>query len=303
MARLEEPPQIALGEPPYDRVAERRTDRDWLDRAWRSPGTRVLAVAGNRVQGSPDGLRWRSPDEAPDGLRVLLGEERGVVSFAVLADRGLADRVLADDDSWQPLRSLMLLLPAADATYAVHAVGLAEWHRSVRHCPRCGAVLEPRRSGHVLTCPACGREQFPRTDPAVIMLITDQDDRALLGRQPSWPTGRWSTLAGFVEPGESVEQAVRREVLEESGVRVGPVSYFGSQPWPFPASLMLGFCGRADRTRIAVDGHELEQARWFSRADALAAAEAGSLVIPPGISISRSLITHWYGDDLPGAWR
>lgn len=155
----------------------------------------------------------------------------------------------------------------------------------------------------MLHCDDCGRDQFPRTDPAVIMLITDEDDRALLGRQPVWPSTMWSTLAGFVEPGETLEDAVRREVLEESGVQVGEVTYVGSQPWPLPASLMLGFNGRAVSTEIVVDQDELEGARWFSREDARRGADEGTFTIPPGISISRKLITAWYGGELPGTTR
>jgi NAD+ diphosphatase len=226
---------------------------------------------------------------------VLLGVD-GRATFAVIAPADLAD------ESWTTLRAVVALVDTDDVPFLVHAIGLAEWHWSTRFCPRCGGALASTQAGHVLRCTSCGREQFPRTDPAVIMLVTDDEDRALLGRQPSWPRGRWSTLAGFVEPGESLEDAVRREVAEESGVRVGEVTYVGSQPWPLPASLMLGFRGRALSPDIQVDGQELEEARWFSRADALAGAEDGSLVIPPGVSISRRLIVDWYGEDLPGAW-
>ena len=149
--------------------------------------------------------------------------------------------------------------------------------------------------------------QFPRTDPAVIMVVTSgepgsEDERCLLGRQAVWPAGRFSTLAGFCEPGETLEDAVRREVLEETGVVVGDVEYFGNQPWPLPASLMLGMIGRAVSTDITVDEHEIEEARWFTRTEMKTLAEAGTLVLPGGVSISRSLVEHWYGGPLPGAW-
>jgi NAD+ diphosphatase len=134
------------------------------------------------------------------------------------------------------------------------------------------------------------------------MLVTDSEDRALLGRQPSWPAGRWSTLAGFVDPGESLEDAVRREVMEEAGVEVGEVVYFGNQPWPFPSSLMVGFFGRATTAEIQVDGDELESARWFTREEIAAGAESGELVVPGEFSISGSLLRAWYGDRLPGHW-
>ena len=156
-------------------------------------------------------------------------------------------------------------------------------------------------------CDDCGRSQFPRTDPAVIMVVASgepgsEDERCLLGRQASWPEGRFSTLAGFCEPGETLEDAVRREVLEESGVVVGDVEYFGNQPWPLPASLMVGFVGRAVSEEINVDRDEIDDARWFTRADMKSEAEAGTLVLPGGVSISRSLVEHWYGGPLPGQW-
>ncbi|HET8603789.1 MAG TPA: NAD(+) diphosphatase [Marmoricola sp.] len=290
-------PGIALAGRAHDRMAERRSDDAWLEKAWQHPESRVLVVAGTRLHAEDGRLDWRRPTEAPEGIRVLLGRmEGGPLSFAVLADRS------AGADEWTPLRPVLQLLDADDAAFAVHAIGLAEWHHAVRHCPQCGAPLSPVQSGHVLQCPGCGRQQFPRTDPALIMLVTDDEGRALLGRQPVWPEGRWSTLAGFVEPGESIEQAVRREVWEEAGVRVGDVDYFGSQPWPLPASLMLGFVGRAESTEIRVDDDEIEDARWFSREDVLAGARDGSLVLPGGISISRSLVEHWYGEPLPGHW-
>jgi NAD+ diphosphatase len=184
---------------------------------------------------------------------------------------------------------------------------MAEWHWATRFCPWCGGPLEPRLAGAELVCTECGKAQFPRTDPAVIMAITHgepgaDDEALLLGRQNSWPAGRYSTLAGFLEPGETLEDAVRREVWEEVGVRVGEVTYFGNQPWPLPASLMLGFLGRAETRDIRVDGREIEDARWFTRAQMKAGAENGDLVLPGGVSISRSLVEHWYGGPLPGSW-
>lgn len=283
----------------HDRLDDRRLDEDWLAAAWAAPDTRVLVLAGSRFRMNDGEVLWSTPAQVPEGRRVLLGQERegAPVRFAVL---GSPD--LAVGPEWVGLREVAAAVPASDAPYVLHAVGIAEWHRLTRFCPRCGQPLEPVSSGHVLRCSGCGRDQFPRIDPAVIMLITDEDDRALLGRQPSWPAHRWSTLAGFFEPGESAEDAVRREVAEETGIRVGEVAYVGSQPWPFPSSLMLAFTGRATTTDIHVDAKEIEAARWYSRAEALAAAESGDLLIPPGISISRTLITGWYGADLPSSW-
>lgn len=288
---------ISLGGATHDRLSARRHDEQWLAAAWADPSSRVLVLAGSRLPVGDRALTWVSPGQAPEGLRVLLGETDGVVSFAVLAGE---DRAVGE--SWASLRSVVALLSPVEASAAVHAVGLAEWHRATRHCARCGHALEPRGAGHVLGCSSCGAQQFPRSDPAVIMVVLDAHERVLLGRQRVWPTGRWSTLAGFVEPGESLEQAVRREVAEEVGVRVGRVEYFGSQPWPLPASLMVGFIAHAETTEVEVDGDEIEEAAWYSRSDLLQAARAGTVSMPANVSISRALIEHWYGAPLPGEW-
>ncbi len=288
---------IALSARSHERIGGRRTDDAWLAEKWADPATRVLVLAGGRFPLADDGtaVRWLAPGEAPSGERLLLGEREGLVHFVVLT------REFRAPDDWGMLRSHGPQLSAVDAGFVVQAQALAEWHRSHRFCPRCGGGLVASGGGYVLTCESCRRQQFPRTDPAVIMLVTD-GDRALLGRQASWPPGRFSTLAGFVDPGESLEQAVAREVMEEVGVEVADVSYFGNQPWPFPSSLMVGFFARAVTTEIEVDGDEIEAARWFSRNDMRAEAEAGTLVLPGGISISRSLIEAWYGGPLPGSW-
>jgi NAD+ diphosphatase len=298
-------PHVELAADPHDRVGERRADEAWLDAAWADPDTRVLVVAGTRVRPVDEAVQWVSPAEATaPGSRVLLGERDGRVWFALVLDPGEAD------DDWVGLRGLLPHL-AGDAVeqapLVFHAIGLAEWLFATRHCPRCGGRLEVRMAGHELECVECHRRQFPRTDPAVIMAITRgepgaDDEALLLGRQDTWPAGRYSTLAGFLEPGETLEDAVRREVAEETGVVVGEVTYFGNQPWPLPASLMLGFLGRASSDAIAVDGREIQDARWFTRRQMRDEAAAGTLVLPGGVSISRSLVEHWYGGPLPGSW-
>ncbi len=300
-------PHVALSEHAHDRHGAHRTDDEWLDERWGDPATRVLVIAGTRLRPVRGRISWVSPQEAPEGLRVLLGERAGVQHFAVVLDPAESP---GDPQEWVALRSVVASLAAedlVDAPLVLHAIGMAEWHRSIKHCPRCGATLEPRQAGHVLRCTRCGTDQFPRSDPAVIMVVTDGEpgsaqERALLGRSPAWPPHRFSTLAGFVEPGETMEDAVRREVREETGVVVGEVSYFGSQPWPLPASLMVGFIARAVETAINVDGSEIEEALWFTREEMRDAAESGRLILPGGVSISRSLIEHWYGGRLPGQW-
>jgi NAD+ diphosphatase len=300
-------PHVALSQHAHDRHGAHRTDDSWLEAQWHDPATRVLVVAGTRLRPVDGRIVWVSPQEAPEGLRVLLGERDGVQHFAVFVDPAQAP---GQRDEWAMLRAIVQTLADDDlleAPMVLHAIGLAEWHWVTRHCPRCGGALEPRHAGHVLHCTSCGKDQFPRSDPAVIMVVTDgdpgsPDERALLGRSPLWPQGRYSTLAGFVEPGETMEDAVRREVQEETGVVVGEVSYFGSQPWPLPASLMVGFTARATHTTIDVDGSEIEDAQWFTREKMRAEAEAGRLALPGGVSISRSLIEDWYGGSLPGRW-
>jgi NAD+ diphosphatase len=291
----------------------RRTDEAWLAERWEDPETRVLVVSGTQIRPRDGRLDWVSPQDAPDGVRVLLGEHDGRAWFADVVDAAVAK---AAREEWLPLRALLPALSSAvdaeeegrtpEAPLVLHAIGLAEWLFVTRHCPRCGEPLAPRKAGHELAC-ANGHVQFPRTDPAVIMLITSGEpgsagERCLLGHQAAWPEGRFSTLAGFCEPGETLEDAVRREVLEEVGVTVGEVAYFGNQPWPLPASLMLGFTGRATSTDIAVDLEEIADARWFTRDELAAGARSGELLLPGGVSISRSLVEHWYGGPLPGQW-
>ena len=257
-------------------------------------------VLGGEHVATVDGpaLAWLSAAEAPEGEWLWLGEQNGRRHAAVVVE----GRVSAD---LQPV-SIRVLAPQLDPdelSLAVHAVAIARWLASTPFCPRCGSRTEVQQAGHLRHCPECGASHFPRTDPAVIMLITDDQDRALLARNPAWPEGRFSTLAGFVEPGESLEDAVRREVFEEVGVTVGEVTYGASQPWPFPASLMLGFFGKATATAITVDQHEIAEAAWITRDELVAYGEAGTLLLPPsGVSISSWLIETWLGQDLTAAW-
>ena len=293
---------LRLTSNPHDRIGHHRADPDWLADRWADETTRVLVVAGNRVAPTGSGVAWVSPGQAPDGVRVLLGERDGVARFAVLAAPEEAG------EGWVDLRGSFpaLFADSSEASFVLHAVGLAEWHRATRFCPRCGEPVHSEAAGHELVCTQ-GHHTFPRTDPAVIMIVTHgepgaEDERCLLGHHARWPAGRFSTLAGFLEPGESLEDAVRREVAEEVGVTVGEVTYFGNQPWPLPASLMLGFLARAETTDITCDLEEIADARWFTRAELRAAAESGEVVLPSGVSISRSLVEGWYGGALPGSW-
>ena len=293
-------PHVALSAHAHNRQGMLRTDDEWLDRRWADPETRVLVVAGARIRPVDGQVMWVAPHDTPDGTRVLLGERGGRTWFALIID---PDEAPGEREEWVGLRSVLSTLTdhEDEAPLLLHAIGLAEWHFATRFCPRCAGRLEVRAAGHELACTTCGRQQFPRTDPAVIMAVT-HGDAILLGRQRAWPEGRWSTLAGFCEPGETLEDAVRREVAEEVGVEVGRVDYFGNQPWPLPASLMLGFMAEANSRELDVDGAEIEQARWFTREQLRAGIEAGEVLIPRSVSISSSLIEHWYGGPLPGGW-
>ncbi len=295
---------LALDRGTVDRLTEKRADQDWIDAAWKDPRTRVFVVRDGqalvRIDDEHAELVLVPSAEAPAGLRMMLGQDAdGVVYFAVNGELPPAP----DGLRAATLREVGTLLGDRDAGLLTHAIALANWHDSHTHCPLDGTptVVEP--GGHSTRCPKDGTEHFPRTDPAVIMLVTDPDDRCLLARNAAWPGRRVSILAGFVDPGESAEQAVVREVHEETGIRVGNVRYLGSQPWPMPRSLMLGF--RADAPAgqvIAVDHDELAEAHWFSRDELLAAIKAREIALPPSVSIARHIIESWYGAPLPSTW-
>jgi NAD+ diphosphatase len=271
-----------------DRAGDRRRDEAWVAEQRANPAARAVVAGrdGVHVTGGEERRLALVPlEQAGDGEPLLLGLDDAGPIFAAEGD---GSRL-----SLLGLREAAAALPQAEGGLAAYAAALLGWHRRHRFCANCGAPTEIREAGHVRRCPDCGAEHHPRTDPVVIMLVL-RGDEVLLGRQASWPRDRYSALAGFVEPGESLEEAVAREVLEESGVRIGPPGYVSSQPWPFPASLMLGFVAPWDSGEPRIGDEELEDVRWFSRkAVEDAVRERGPLRLPPPLAIARQLIDGW----------
>lgn len=295
--------------------SERRSARNWfsglrLDRSgeWRERAARdeipldpehtrafYISLHGEvLVDASGALVRVRTQAElAVDAEhRFALGADAGQPVMAVVVDDEQRPRLANGDQRWNDLRAAALSLPPSDAGHAAYARALVHWHQKHRYCGRCGGSTRIELGGHRRRCGACGLEQFPRIDPAIIVLV-ENAGRVLLGRQASWPPKRYSVLAGFVEPGESLEDALVREVEEEAGVRVSECEYHSSQPWPFPASLMLGFTARTEDTELRY-GDELEHAAWFSADELRDAVASGEIRLPPPLSLSARLLEDWY---------
>ena len=296
--QLRHQPNVFAG-PYLDRIADQRKDPAFLAAALADPHTllvpiaRSLSLLRRDAGGLSAGLLERGAglfEPARPDAAILLGRRGERAVFAVEVDGDTAP-ALPEGYSFEDLRLAAGHLPHADAGLLAYARALVLWRRRHRHCGSCGAPTEARSAGHVMACtnPGCGDDHFPRLDPAIIVLVQD-GDRALLGRQASWPPGRYSTLAGFVEPGESLEDAVAREVHEESGIVVANCRYHSSQPWPFPSSLMIGFLAEAEPGQQPHSSEELEDVRWFTRAE----IAAGHPALPPPQSVSYRLIEAWY---------
>lgn len=324
-ARLPHPDRPALGHAVLDRRAELRA-RGWdalaglprrtmlLDGA--AEAAVVRTSAGAHLHVDPDGPARPAGPTVPAGpgapadvdppgggaVELFLGvDPQGVAVVARVAPRPGA---MPAEVTWEGLRRAGLALPDVDREALAEAVALANWHASHPRCPRCGSPTVPEGLGWWRTCPRDGSTHFPRTDPAVIALLVDAGGNALLGRQGRWPSGAFSTLAGFVEPGESAEAAVVREIREEVGLTPDSSTYVASQPWPFPASLMLGYHARiaGDRPEPTVDGEEIVEARWVSRAELAQLCESEAVRLPGRLSIAHHLVTLWFGQRLPDSW-
>jgi NAD+ diphosphatase len=284
---------------PYlDRVAHLRQDPTWFEAALADERSRALPVWHSRsliLEGDMPRAAYVELSRVPDALRssadlILLGRfgDINVFAYEIVSPD---PKPLLPGTRFEDLRMVASILPAEEAGLLSYARAMIAWRSRHRFCGSCGATTLAAKGGHVLVCtnPECRHEQFPRIDPAIIVLVSD-GERALLGRQAAWPAGRYSTIAGFVEPGESLEDAVAREVFEETGIQVDRVEYHSSQPWPFPSSLMLGFTAHAVSSEIHLRDDELEDAKWFTRAD----IAAGRPIVPPNVSISFRLIEHWF---------
>jgi len=274
-----------------ERAAEHRDDAVWLAAQRASPNARfvVLDARGRAPVREGHLLLLYANAVGAEASGSLLGLDGNAPVF-LLHDRAATDSL--PDAQWLDLREAGVLLPAFEAGLLAYAHGLANWQNATRHCNFCGGPLQRISAGHRATCALCKRLHFPRTDPAVIVIV-EHDDACLLGRQHDWRPRQYSTLAGFVEPGESLEDAVRREVREEAGIEVIDCDYHSSQPWPFPASLMLGFIATAAAREISLIDRELEDARWFTAAQLMISVRDGTLSLSSPLSISYRLIEYW----------
>jgi NAD+ diphosphatase len=312
-----EPLDLPLARSAVDRDYMSRSRPDLFDELALVETTRILPIFNGKVlltgfddDPNPE-LRLLSTDALPSyeylsylGKTVGAAElpDGSAIVLAVL-DQAAADLLEPDSDNWHVLRRTGAGL--SDLGAGIYAQGLAlyNWNLTHRFCPRCGTETELSKSGWVRVCPADGHEIYPRTDPAIIVNVIDDQDRILLGSQGIWEDNRWSILAGFVEAGESLTAAVVREVHEEAGVRVIEPTYLASQAWPFPYSLMLGFSAKVDpkhaQSDLVPDGDEIEKLRWFSREDI--EREAADLLLPGRMSIARVMIEHWYGKKIISA--
>jgi NAD+ diphosphatase len=290
-----------------DRAGELRLDAEKLTQLWSSAHIVHFSSGKFHCASSTDSTatltRFTSTEiesrlasgDFTTGEKFFLGFDSGTAYFAWCSEDSDAEDLKPD---FKSLREIGDDLSDADMGLAVHAQALANWHHTHQFCSRCGATTTSAQGGSLRKCDVDGSEHYPRTDPAIIVLVKDKDDNILLGRQKIWPEHRFSNFAGFVEPGESFENCVAREVGEEAGVAISDVIYLGSQPWPFPASIMIAFHAITNNPEAArPDGQEIEEVRWYSRASMKQAIIDKTLLLPPGMSVSRRMLEAWYCAD------
>lgn len=280
-----------------DRASEMRDQPEKLESLWESAD--ILHICQGAIATEANRLKFLASGQLPEeflvGERYFLGlnKKTGRAYFAWNTDLKITPTAASSD--FKTLREIGNHLDSLETDLAMHAIGLANWHLSHPQCSKCGEETKVDLGGAMRTCISCQGQHHPRTDPAVIVLVKDATDRILLGRQAVWPEGRYSNFAGFVEPGESFENCVIREVLEESGVDVSEIKYLMSQPWPFPASIMVAFEAITNNpTDARPDGTEIVDLKWFSREEMKSAIAVGKLLLPPAMSVARKMITTWY---------
>ena len=289
---------------PLDRAGHRRTQPEWLAKQLADPKTKIVPLWQLRplITAGGDEIAWMSPLQLLELLGgehpyIFIGMDQGIAHFAldVTAVEGAkAGEPFASAGRFMDLRAIALQLPVGDPSTLAFAKAILDWNARHQFCAQCGGQTSMQEQGFMRKCgsESCNAMHFPRTDPVVIMLAV-RGDKALIGRQPTFPKGMYSALAGFIEPGENIEEAVRREILEEAGITISEVRYHSTQPWPWPSSLMIGCFGEAETEEIFVDGEELEEARWVSRS-VLAAAMNGDketgIMLPPPMAIAHQLL-------------
>ena len=295
--------------PPINRESEIRTDPRKLAELWKT--SQIIHLVDTRLSAADDSLTFidataveAAQDTFVEGDRFFLGigrdDDQAYFAWHTTwinapKDDGTEEFEKRKYEGFKTLREVGGNLDADELALAMHAVGLANWHATHTHCARCGALTKSDLGGTVRVCPEDSTQHHPRTDSAVIVLVKDKADRILLGHQPVWPEKRFSTFAGFVETGESFEECVSREVFEEAGVYLEDIRYLTSQPWPFPASIMIAFEAITQRPEEArPDGTEITEVRWFSRDEIKNAVATGDLLLPSTISVARRMIQAWY---------
>ena len=294
--------KLPLASEAVDRSGELRTKPDELAKLWKS--ARILHFASGKFrvkqnheldfQSAEQIAKLRKDAKFADGEELFLGIDNGISYFAWCSD-AMDFESFETLENYQTLRTLGDFLSQLEMGLAIHSQAIANWHHTHQFCARCGAPTLSANGGSLRKCSIDGSEHYPRTDGAVIVLVKDEKDRVLLGRQKIWPEKRFSCFAGFVEPGESFEQTVLREVFEESAIRADQITYLGSQPWPFPASIMISFSALATNPAAAkADGEEIEEIIWLTREEMRAAVADQSLTLPPGMSVARKMIEFWY---------
>ncbi len=294
--------KLPLASEAVDRSGELRTKPDELAKLWKS--ARILHFASGKFRVEPNYeldfqsaeqiAQLRKDEKFAHGEELFLGIDNGISYFAWCSD-AMDFESFETLENYQTLRTLGDFLTQLEMGLAIHSQAIANWHHTHQFCARCGAPTLSANGGSLRKCSTDGSEHYPRTDGAVIVLVKDDKDRVLLGRQKVWPEKRFSCFAGFVEPGESFEQTVLREVFEESGIKADEITYLGSQPWPFPASIMISFSAIATNPAAAkADGEEIEEIIWLTREEMCAAIANQSLTLPPGMSVARKMIEFWY---------